>query len=177
MPAEDTAAESSATTAVPSESPAEEIILAKAKKRQEGDEDIMTSLAAVKNTPADNGNGENTATHRDKNAESINEVSSPSAAEVSKEAIAKNGTKEEGSNEKDEKLAEEKGENTVASVGQVVSATKRTRAPYKYDPEKVTLRFLFANRDGLTVTVECKPGDTVGEVKGQLLSVWPEGKC
>jgi hypothetical protein len=60
------------------------------------------------------------------------------------------------------------------SSGPVVSVTKRTRPPYKYDPEKVTLRFLFANRDGLTVTVECKPSDTVGEVKGQLLSVWPE---
>jgi hypothetical protein len=34
---------------------------------------------------------------------------------------------------------------------------------------------LFANRDGLTVTVECNPFDTVGEVKGALLSVWPKG--
>ena len=62
------------------------------------------------------------------------------------------------------------------SDGPVVSSSKRTRPPYKFDPEKVTLRFLFANRDGLTVTVECKPSDTVGEVKGQLLSVWPDGK-
>jgi len=60
------------------------------------------------------------------------------------------------------------------SKGPVVSATKRTRPQYKYDPEKITLRFLFANKDGLTVTVECKPTDTVGTVKGQLLSVWPE---
>jgi len=60
------------------------------------------------------------------------------------------------------------------SDGPVVSSSKRTRPPYKFDPEKVTLRFLFANRDGLTVTVECKPSDTVGEVKGQLLSVWPD---
>jgi hypothetical protein len=58
----------------------------------------------------------------------------------------------------------------------VVSSSKRSRPPYKYDPDKITLRFLFANRDGLTVTVECTPGDTVGEVKGALLSVWPEGK-
>ncbi|KAG7366878.1 ubiquitin-2/rad60 SUMO-like protein [Nitzschia inconspicua] len=67
-----------------------------------------------------------------------------------------------------------KEENQSLAAGPVVSSTKRTRPPYKYDPEKVTLRFLFANRDGLTVTVECKPGDTVGEVKGQLLSVWPK---
>lgn len=60
------------------------------------------------------------------------------------------------------------------SAGPVVSSSKRTRPPYKYDPEKITLRFLFANRDGLTVTAECKPSDTIGEIKGQLLSVWPE---
>ena len=97
-----------------------------------------------------------------------------------------NGMKKDKS-EKDspntEKTATEggAGEETKAasndlSAGPVVSSSKRTRPPYKYDPEKVTLRFLFANRDGLTVTVECKPSDTVGEVKGQLLSVWPEGK-
>ena len=57
----------------------------------------------------------------------------------------------------------------------IVSSSKKSRPPYKYDPDKITLRFLFANRDGLTVTVECRPGDTVGEVKGALLSVWPSG--
>jgi len=60
------------------------------------------------------------------------------------------------------------------SSAPVVSPTKRSRPPYKYDPNKITLRFLFANRDGLTVTVECTPTDTIGEVKGALLSVWPE---
>lgn len=59
----------------------------------------------------------------------------------------------------------------------IVSSSKKSRPQYKYDPDKITLRFLFANRDGLAVTVECKPGDTIGEVKGALLSVWPEGKC
>jgi len=60
------------------------------------------------------------------------------------------------------------------SSAPVVSPSKRSRPPYKYDPNKITLRFLFANRDGLTVTVECNPTDTIGEVKGALLSVWPE---
>jgi hypothetical protein len=55
----------------------------------------------------------------------------------------------------------------------IVSSTKKSRPPYQYDPHKITLRFLFANRDGLTVTVECEPNDTVGQVKGALLSVWP----
>jgi hypothetical protein len=66
--------------------------------------------------------------------------------------------------------------NNSTTAKAVVSSSKKSRPPYKYDPEKVTLRFLFANKDGLTVTVECNPGDTVGEVKGALLSVWPEGK-
>lgn len=57
----------------------------------------------------------------------------------------------------------------------IVSSTKKSRPPYKYDPDKITLRFLFANKDGLTVTIECNPSDTVGEVKGALLSVWPTG--
>lgn len=46
--------------------------------------------------------------------------------------------------------------------------------PYEYDPKKITLKFVFANRDGSHVILECTPQDTVGEVKGALLSVWPE---
>jgi len=57
----------------------------------------------------------------------------------------------------------------------ILSSSKKTRPPYKFNPDKITLRFLFANRDGLTATVECKPSDTVGEVKAALLSVWPSG--
>lgn len=63
----------------------------------------------------------------------------------------------------------------ATSSGPVVSSSKTSRPPYKYDPNKITLRFLFANKDGLTVTVECAPADPVGEVKAALLSVWPEG--
>ena len=58
----------------------------------------------------------------------------------------------------------------------VLSSSRKSRPPYKYDPNKITIRFLFANRDGLVVTVECKPSDTVGEVKGALISVWPDGE-
>ena len=67
-------------------------------------------------------------------------------------------------------------EQAAPKAAPVVSSSKRSRPAYKYDPNKITLRFLFANKDGLTVTVECKPLDTVSEVKGALLSVWPEGK-
>jgi hypothetical protein len=83
-------------------------------------------------------------------------------------ASSEAGDKDEAPKEAEEKAKEE-------SSVPVVSSSKRSRPPYKYDPNKITLRFLFANRDGLTVTVECNPTDTIGEVKGALLSVWPEG--
>mmetsp|Transcript_27541 Transcript_27541/g.40687 ORF Transcript_27541/g.40687 Transcript_27541/m.40687 type:complete len:215 (+) Transcript_27541:267-911(+) len=55
----------------------------------------------------------------------------------------------------------------------VLTTSAKKRPTYKYDPEKVALRFIFANRDGLAVHLECKPADTIGEIKGALLSVWP----
>lgn len=63
---------------------------------------------------------------------------------------------------------------TPSTPPPVLTTSGRKRPPYKYDPNKVTLRFVFANRDGLAVTIECRPADTVGEVKRALLSVWPE---
>mmetsp|Transcript_41593 Transcript_41593/g.47271 ORF Transcript_41593/g.47271 Transcript_41593/m.47271 type:complete len:206 (-) Transcript_41593:142-759(-) len=55
----------------------------------------------------------------------------------------------------------------------IMTTSGKKRPPYRYDPDKITLRFIFANRDGLAVHLECKPADTIGEVKGALLSVWP----
>lgn len=63
----------------------------------------------------------------------------------------------------------------LSSTSTKKSSNSSRPPPYKYNPEKITLRFLFCNRDGLTVTVECNPTDTVGEVKGALISVWPKG--
>lgn len=83
--------------------------------------------------------------------------------------------KETGTDATAESGPEENRKSKGNTATPVVSSTKKSRPPYKYDPNKITLRFLFANRDGLTVTIECEPSDTVGEVKGALLSVWPEG--
>jgi len=47
-------------------------------------------------------------------------------------------------------------------------------APFVYDPNKITLKFIFANRDGIHVIVDFKPTDTIGVVKGALLSMWPD---
>jgi hypothetical protein len=93
---------------------------------------------------------------------------------LEKEGELKNDKAEVTSNETEPEEKPEDPANDVAIP--IVSSSKKSRPPYKYDPEKITLRFLFANRDGLTVTVECRPGDSVAEVKGALLSVWPEGK-
>jgi hypothetical protein len=73
-----------------------------------------------------------------------------------------------------ESVNEEKPETADSKA--IVSSSKRSRPAYKFDPDKITLRFLFANRDGLTVTLECTPSDTVAEVKAALMSVWPDGK-
>ena len=54
------------------------------------------------------------------------------------------------------------------------TASPSKPATFVYDPNKITLRFLFAGRDGIHVLIDCKPNDTVGEVKGALMSVWPE---
>jgi len=45
-----------------------------------------------------------------------------------------------------------------------------------YDPTKLSLKFIFANRDGVNVILDCKPSSTVAEVKGALLSMWPKGE-
>jgi len=50
----------------------------------------------------------------------------------------------------------------------------RQATTFVYDPNRVTLKFIFANRDGLSVILECKPEDSVGEVKCALLSLWPK---
>lgn len=71
-------------------------------------------------------------------------------------------------------------EELDVSNGPITSTTGNRRPAYTYDASKVTLRFIFANKDGLAVTMECTPNQTIGEIKGALMSVWPEGmlsKC
>lgn len=73
------------------------------------------------------------------------------------------------------------GSSTVVEVesGKKEKKGKQEPPPFIDDPSKITLKFIFANRDGIVVTVDCKPTDTVGEVKGVLLSMWPDDlpKC
>ena len=66
---------------------------------------------------------------------------------------------------------------SVSPTKAVVKGSSRsTPPPFVDDPNKISLRFIFANRDGLSVSADCKPADTIREVKGALLSMWPEGK-
>ena len=57
-----------------------------------------------------------------------------------------------------------------------MNTTPSKPKPFVYDPNKITLKFIFANKDGVSVILECDPSDTVGEVKGALLSMWPDGE-
>mmetsp|Transcript_11232 Transcript_11232/g.19090 ORF Transcript_11232/g.19090 Transcript_11232/m.19090 type:complete len:182 (+) Transcript_11232:209-754(+) len=85
-----------------------------------------------------------------------------------------NSAEEATTAETNESLETPKKEENSSPPTPILTTSGKKRPPYKYDPKKVTLRFIFANRDGLAVTLECKPADTVGEVKGALLSVWPD---
>ena len=134
------------------------------------EESTSTSAASESSKKKKKKKKDSSTTPETQKAEGDNEKDTKPNGNGAKEATAQEVAQNNASVEKESKTTPKD-----LSSGPVVSVTKRTRPPYKYDPEKVTLRFLFANRDGLTVTVECKPSDTVGEVKGQLLSVWPEG--
>lgn len=95
-----------------------------------------------------------------------------SAAEVSVDTPATS----ESHNNKSTSTAAESDEEKSPHVVTTTSSSKKKRPAYKYDPNKITLRFLFANRDGLAVTIDCDPSDTVGQVKALLISLWPKGK-
>lgn len=89
-----------------------------------------------------------------------------------------------GEDGSDIKVAATPVESTVSTDAQTTNAAAVPVAPpsvapsqtktFVYDPNKITLKFIFANRDGLNVILDCTPADTVGEVKGSLLSLWPE---
>ena len=99
-----------------------------------------------------------TTTETDTNANESPDIDS--AAKVTAEESAETPSKEE----------------TATFNAPIMTTSAKRRPPYKYDPNRITLRFIFANRDGLAVTIECDPSDTVGGVKALLLSVWPKGE-
>jgi len=39
--------------------------------------------------------------------------------------------------------------------------------------DKIGIKFIFANRDGIHVEIECSPSDTVDMVKNMLIAEWP----
>lgn len=68
---------------------------------------------------------------------------------------------------------ESKSSSAPTSTPKETKSKRPQLPPFIDDPSKITIKFIFANRDGLFVIIDCKPGDTVGEVKGQLMSMWP----
>lgn len=129
----------------------------------------MTEFLTESDTAA--AGGSSAVEHLDRNENRVEDA----PASLSSSASSKELTKDmETSTAVSEESAADK-HRSAPSTGPIVSSSKKTRPPYKFDPNKITLRFLFANKDGLTVTLECNPSDTIGEVKGSLMSVWPEG--
>lgn len=91
---------------------------------------------------------------------------------------ANNGSDPPGASSAGDKAVES---SDAATNGENPSATPaappaRPSDPAQFvnDPNKISLKFIFANRDGVSAIVDCKPTDTIGEVKGALLSMWPE---
>ena len=98
----------------------------------------------------------------------------PAVAIVQKKPI-ENGVSE-ASDAPTEKSTSSSPSKAAASAPASSPSKRAEPKPFVYDPNKISLKFIFANRDGINVIVECNPADTVGEVKGALLSMWPEGK-
>ena len=111
------------------------------------------------------------------------EVVDPPEKPVLKDPPVEEDSKTNGdeteTNISDDEVSAEGGESTPAEEEVAKEETPKKSSqpgPYVYDPNKITLKFIFANRDGVKVILECKPEDTVGEVKGALLSMWPESE-
>lgn len=43
------------------------------------------------------------------------------------------------------------------------------------ESDSIRLKFIFANRDGVHVEIECSPSDTIESITKSLQSKWPEG--
>ncbi len=51
-----------------------------------------------------------------------------------------------------------------------------SNAPTENDTNMVKIKFIFANRDGINVEIECSLNDTIGAITKDLQSKWPEGE-
>jgi hypothetical protein len=84
----------------------------------------------------------------------------------------------------EQRTIEKGGTETMnSSCSENESTTTATVAPpsapireHAFDPTKITLKFIFANRDGVYVILDCSVSSTIAEVKGALLSMWPKGE-
>ena len=59
----------------------------------------------------------------------------------------------------------------------MTSSDKETLSNTPTENDTVKIKFLFANRDGIHVEIECSPSDTIENITKTLQSKWPEGVC
>lgn len=82
----------------------------------------------------------------------------------------------ENNNENAEVMTNSSSSGSECITTAIVAPPSTPSREHVYDPNKISLKFIFANRDGVNVILDCKPSSTVAEVKGALLSVWPKGE-
>jgi uncharacterized membrane protein YgcG len=132
--------------------------------------------AVTDGSPVD-GETTTTTTNNDQSPASPQQETAPVEKEENgdKAMTSTNGStsKTEGQQQSQQK-SETPAVPTITVTAPPAPSSTMKKAKFVYDPDKITLRFLFANRDGLSVSVDFTLADTVGEVKGALLSVWPE---
>mmetsp|Transcript_15540 Transcript_15540/g.18436 ORF Transcript_15540/g.18436 Transcript_15540/m.18436 type:complete len:173 (+) Transcript_15540:149-667(+) len=73
-----------------------------------------------------------------------------------------------------ESVSESESESESDHEPELKTAPTKGDVEFSYEPGKISLKFLFANRDGLHVRIQCDAKDTVSTVKASLLSMWPE---
>eukprot|EP00979_Chaetoceros_neogracilis_P008367 scaffold1862_cov268-Chaetoceros_neogracile.AAC.32 len=56
----------------------------------------------------------------------------------------------------------------------MTSSDKETLSNTPTENDTVKIKFLFANRDGIHVEIECSPSDTIENITKTLQSKWPE---
>ena len=126
----------------------------------ETEDGATTTSTQPENSGGGSSNGSNGEEGSDNNGQ-VAATATPVAAAAAAAAVSNNDTQ------------------TPPTTASAEPSSSSSTAPsqtktFVYHPNKITLKFIFANRDGLNVILDCTPADTVGEVKGALLSLWPK---
>lgn len=105
------------------------------------------------------------------NTEKNGIITSSPTKQSTKESNTTTSEKRPQSQQKEDAKTKKKSSNLSKSS----ESNNTSPLPSLTDPNAIRFKFIFANHDGLNVHIDSKLTDTVGELKGALLSVWPKG--